>query len=273
VAKGPLVLTRRALLLTGSAVVAAALLQRRSGVDARLSTRPAPPRLKVQPGEVALDFGGSRSGFLLVPKSYRPNVAAPLAVILHGAGGSARGVSSRFAAAEEFGVILLVPESRGGTWDGIRGGYGPDIEFLNRSLAFAFERCAVDARRLAIGGFSDGATYGLSVGLVNPELFTHVLACSPGFIIPGGGAPASTARRPQIFISHGTNDEILPINATSRRIVPELERASYAVTYREFDGPHTVPPAIAREAFAWFVGRSARGSGLGARGLGLSSPW
>jgi predicted esterase len=33
-----------------------------------------------------------------------------------------------------------------------------------------------------------------------------------------------------------------------------LERAGYDVTYREFDGPHTVPPDIAREAADWFVG-------------------
>jgi hypothetical protein len=35
----------------------------------------------------------------------------------------------------------------------------------------------------------------------------------------------------------------------------QLERAGYAVQYREFDGPHTVPPAIAREAVAWFAPR------------------
>jgi phospholipase/carboxylesterase len=29
--------------------------------------------------------------------------------------------------------------------------------------------------------------------------------------------------------------------------------AGYDVRYREFDGGHTVPPAIAREAFAWLT--------------------
>jgi phospholipase/carboxylesterase len=104
---------------------------------------------------------------------------------------------------------------------------------------------------VAIGGFSDGATYGLSVGLINGALFTHIVACSPGFIIPGpfGGG------RPKLFISHGTADEILPIDVTSRRLVPMLEREQYSVTYREFDGPHRVPPEIAREALEWFRGK------------------
>jgi hypothetical protein len=30
--------------------------------------------------------------------------------------------------------------------------------------------------------------------------------------------------------------------------------SSTRVTYREFDGPHTVTPAIGREALHWFVG-------------------
>ena len=43
-----------------------------------------------------------------------------------------------------------------------------------------------------------------------------------------------------------------PIDHCSRRIVPQLKQAGYDVRYREFDGPHTMPPEIAREALAWF---------------------
>ena len=41
------------------------------------------------------------------------------------------------------------------------------------------------------------------------------------------------------------------IQLSSRRIVPQLERARYAVQYREFDGPHAVPVDIAKAAIAW----------------------
>ena len=51
----------------------------------------------------------------------------------------------------------------------------------------------------------------------------------------------------------GRADPILPIDVTSRRIVPELEDAGYAVTYKEFDGPHAVPEQVAEDAFKWFV--------------------
>jgi phospholipase/carboxylesterase len=106
----------------------------------------------------------------------------------------------------------------------------------------------VDARRVAAGGFSDGASYALSLGLTNGDLFTHVMAFSPGFM-----APADHVGEPDCYVSHGTRDQVLPIDRCSRRIVPALERAGYEVRYREFDGPHTVPNDIAREAVGWFT--------------------
>ena len=32
-----------------------------------------------------------------------------------------------------------------------------------------------------------------------------------------------------------------------------LKQAGYDVKFREFDGPHAVPPQIAREALEWFL--------------------
>jgi len=51
---------------------------------------------------------------------------------------------------------------------------------------------------VAIQGFSDGASYALSLGLTNGDLFTHVIAFSPGF-----AAPAEQRGRPRIYVSHG----------------------------------------------------------------------
>jgi predicted esterase len=134
------------------------------------------------------------------------------------------------------------------TWDVIQSAYGPDIAFLNQALSRAFELRDLDPARVAIAGFSDGASYSLSVGLSNGDLFSAVLGFSPGFIIPG-----EFTGRPRIFISHGTVDPILPIDECSRRIVPALRRSGYRVTYREFEGKHTLPPEIASEAMRWFL--------------------
>ncbi len=98
-------------------------------------------------------------------------------------------------------------------------------------------------------GFSDGASYALSLGLLNGDLLTHVIAFSPGFVL------AERRRgRPRCFLSHGVHDEVLPIDPCSRRIVRELRGADYDVRYTEFDGGHSVPPAIARAAVDWLLG-------------------
>jgi phospholipase/carboxylesterase len=211
--------------------------------------RPGQQTAPIAPGEHRLDLDRGRDGVLYVPRGFQPGARVPLAVMLHGAGGTADGMRFTFALADEFGVPVLAPDSRGRTWDAILGGFGPDVEFINAALAYAFERMAVDPARIGIGGFSDGASYALSLGMANGDLFTHVLAFSPGFI-----APAGQRGKPRVFISHGTRDEVLPIDRTSRSIVPDLERRGYDVTYREYNGPHTVPADLAREAFGWFTG-------------------
>lgn len=217
--------------------------------DGRLNARPGTPTGTVTPGDQPLSLGDERDGLLYVPLGYVASRPAPLVLMLHGAGGSPQGALRPFRSlADDAGLVLLAPASRGMTWDAIRGAYGPDIAFIDRALTSVFRRVAVHPDRLTIEGFSDGATYALGVGLTNGDLFKRVVAFSPGFV------PAFEPRaRPSIFISHGTRDAILPIDQCSRRIVPQLQRARYAVQYREFDGPHTVPLDIAKDAIAWMA--------------------
>ncbi len=215
----------------------------------RLLARPAasPSDATAPTGLQPLGIGPERDGLVYVPPSYDASRPAPLTLMLHGAGGNARGGISPFLGlADEAGLVLLAPESRGRTWDVLVGGYGPDVEFIDRALEQTFESLAVDARNLGIAGFSDGASYALSLGLTNGDLFGHVIAFSPGF-----SSPAERSGKPPVFVSHGTGDEVLPIERTSRKIVPRLERMGYEVRYREFDGPHTVPEPVAREALEW----------------------
>jgi phospholipase/carboxylesterase len=191
-------------------------------------------------------------GYLYVPAGYGAGRPAPLVLLLHGAGEDARdGLALLRGQADGAGLILLALSSRGPTWDLIlgRGRYGHDVAAIDEALDHTFSSYAVDLGRVAVGGYSDGASYAISLGISNGDLFGHVLAFSPGFM-----APAGRVGSPRFFVSHGTRDRWLPIDRTSRRLVPELEGAGYEVRYREFDGPHVVPPGIAQEAVDWFAG-------------------
>ena len=212
----------------------------------RIAVRPGGAVKTSAAGTRRLALGGTRDAVLHLPATSSTG-RLPLLVLLHGAGGSGDNILGRFAGlADEAGVAVLAPDSRGSTWDVIGGGYGPDVEFLNRALERVFESVSVDPPRLAVGGFSDGASYALSIGLINGDLFRRILAFSPGFV--AGGSPQG---KPRVFVSHGTSDRILPVDRCSRMIVPGLEKHGYEVTYREFGGGHTVPTDIAREGMRW----------------------
>jgi phospholipase/carboxylesterase len=218
--------------------------------EGRLRARPVRVSGSAPLGLQPLMLGAARDSHLYVPASYRAERPAPLVLLLHGAGGHARqGLGLLRSLADAAGLLLLAPASRDRTWDLlVDRRYGPDAAMIDRALEHMFSRYAIDPERLAIGGFSDGASYALSLGISNGDLFTHVLAFSPGFVAPAG-RPGS----PRIFVSHGVRDGVLPIDRCSRRIVPELERGGYDVLFREFDGGHTLPPEIASEAVGWFT--------------------
>jgi predicted esterase len=223
--------------------------QDQASMNGRLLARPTQATGTAESGLQPLGLSTKRDGLLYVPKNYQASQPAPLVVMLHGAGGDARGGLTPFQnLADAAGLILLAPASRRQTWDVLFGEYGPDITLIDQALAQTFSRYAVDPTKIAIEGFSDGASYALSVGITNGDLFTHVIAFSPGFM-----TPASQVGTPRLFISHGTRDSVLPIDVCSRKIVPQVRGAGYDVVYREFDGPHTIPPTIVDSALDWFT--------------------
>ncbi|HZO92120.1 MAG TPA: hypothetical protein VFB38_27630 [Chthonomonadaceae bacterium] len=225
------------------------VLERPGTQEGQLHARPAAPLEEAQPGLQRLGLDGRRDGLLYVPAGYQADHPAPLVLMLHGAGGQAtHGLHPFRHLADQFGLLLLAVDSRERTWDIILGHYGPDVAFIDRALEQTFRRCAVDPAHIVVEGFSDGASYALSLGIMNGDLFTHVIAFAPGFM-----APTAQRGKPRIYISHGLQDRVLPIEVCSRRIVPQLEGAGYDVLYREFNGPHMVPKGIAREAVGWLL--------------------
>ena len=213
----------------------------------RLFARPASPTLSPSIGRSALGLASGRDGILYVPASYNAAARAPLVLMLHGAGQSAEiGIRPFLPLADAAGLVLLAPDSRGSTWDFLYGPYAADVAFIDRALARVFQQCAIDPARIIIEGFSDGASYALSLGLTNGDLFSRIVAFSPCIL-----APAANIGRPRVFISHGTSDRILPIDNCGRRLAARLTAAGYAVEFREFTGPHAVPPDVARAAVEW----------------------
>ena len=213
-------------------------------VRGRLSYRPTPSARAAgaRTGSFTVDVGGRRPAALHVPDSDGP---LRLVVLLHGAGGEpVRTRKLLLAHADQHRLLLVAPASSGPTWDVIQGGFGPDVATIDTLLRRTTDQYAVEG--LTVAGFSDGASYALTLGLSNGDVFDSVIAFSPGF-----AAAQLRHGDPRFFVSHGTADRVLPIERCSRRLVPALQQQDYDVTYEEFAGGHEVPTEMRRKAVEW----------------------
>jgi phospholipase/carboxylesterase len=215
--------------------------------DGALTARPQHRVGTSATGQVTLGLDPERDAILQLPKAASKS-PVPLLVLLHGATQSAEDMFWYLGSTpDETGVALLAPNSHDTTWDAISGSFGEDVEFINRALVRVFETTAIDPARVSIGGFSDGASYALALGLINGDLFSGVVAFSAGFVVDH--TPHGKERR--FFLSHGTRDHVLPIDRCGRRIAAALKARGYQVTFREFEGDHEIPPEIAREGLSF----------------------
>ncbi len=218
--------------------------------DPRLTAYHHTPIFGPTIGLTELGFGGDRDGFLYIPESYSPDKAMPLLVALHGAGGNSNYWKNYQYRAEERDMILLAIDSRDRTWDLILGEYENDLQFLDKALKYVFNRCNINSEHIALCGFSDGATYALSLGISNGDIFSHLIGFSPGYLV----SIDPVIGKPDIYISHGKNDSVLPVQGSRNDIVPTFINNGYDVTYNEFDGGHSVPTSISETALDWFIG-------------------
>lgn len=208
-----------------------------------LEASPGPGGGSCPPGDHPLGEGSGSQPAVMRVTSGGGSEPRALIVALHGAGGGPRdGLWVFRAAREQPGVVVLAPASAGSTW-----ARWDDVAAIDRALETAFRRCRIDPARVAIGGFSDGATYALSLGVANGDLFGAVMALSPGGVVS-----ESVVGQSRYFVAHGQRDEVIPVDRGGDAVVASLRELGYPVTYRKFPGGHQVPPEISAAAIRWF---------------------
>lgn len=216
----------------------------------RLSFTPAEPVKGPLPhGRNHLRIADERDAILFVPSGLDALDEVPLFIMFHGAGGFPEKVLPCIEEhAERDKFLILAPHSTYATWDIVIGGSGPDLERLRQALIEVTSRYRIDRRHLAFAGFSDGASYALSIGITNGDIASHVIAFSGGFmsIFMQEGAP-------KVFIAHGLNDEQLPIETSGRANANKLKAVGYDVQFVEFDGLHVIQPDAVSMAMQFFL--------------------
>jgi phospholipase/carboxylesterase len=218
--------------------------------DPVLIARVYAPKGTVLQGTTVPYNAGSQQALLYVPASYHASTPAPFLLMLHGEGAVASAALSVFQPyADTLGLVIMAVDSSSTTWDTLyEGFYGPDVSFINGSLTAAFSEVNVDPARVSIGGFSDGASYALTVGLTNGDLFSRAILFSPG-VLP----PYTPKGKPKFFMSQGASDPLFDAVDSGRFLSQKLIAAGYDVDYQEFSGGHELPDAIVQLAVAWMT--------------------
>jgi phospholipase/carboxylesterase len=110
-------------------------------------------------------------------------------------------------------------------------------EFLDEQLA----RHNLDARRLALVGFSQGTMLALHVAPRRPAPVAAVLGFSGALLAPEA-LPAEVRSRPPVFLIHGDADEIVPVGALATAVAG-LQAADIPVRFEIRPGlPHAIDP-------------------------------
>ena len=215
-------------------------------------------------GMVWIERGPQRAA-LFTPDEIEPGRRYPLLAVLHGAGRREELLMKAYRdEAERRQALFLIPRSSGGTWDLIehaapgavaRGAPSgrPDLDFLEYAYDLIFRRYPIDPERLGLVGYSDGASYALSVGLSNPELFRAVMGWAAGFVAIENDAAAPGVRRPAVLVEYGTHDELFPFEQVAVPMREQLEAFGCAVTFRvDQGGRHWPSGEFQHEALDWF---------------------
>lgn len=223
------------------------------------TTAPAKPETRTGILQLA---GGA---YVYLPKN-NDGTPRPLLIYFLGARGEPNDVLTAYRDyADREGFVLMIPVPKAGQWDliedlqkrigiemNITPRYGKDIKALDQSLADLFAKVAIDPAHIAVMGFSNGATYSLSVGTANPQLFKTVIAMSPGPAFPTKFDPAQ-----RVFISHGENDDVLPYSNT-RGIVARMRVRKMPIEFVPFKGKHEIPQDVRIRALEFFLERKLK---------------
>jgi phospholipase/carboxylesterase len=211
-------------------------------------TGEAPPT-----GQVSVERGASRA-VLLTPPEIDGTRLYPLVTVLHGAGRQdellVRACREEPAKRD---ALFLVPRSLHPTWDLVACDERPDLDFLEWAYDLIYRRYPIDPERQALLGYSDGASYALSVGLSNPHVFRAVMGWAAGFVALDTARLGPADRRPEVLLEYGTHDELFPFERVARPMRENLERLGYRVEFRvDEGGRHWPSGSFQSEALDWF---------------------
>ena len=220
----------------------------------RIAHKPVEPRDEPAPlGFVHIEHGPARA-ILLTPDEIDPERGYPLLTVLHGAGRQDEQLAVAYRdEPESRQAFFLIPRSVQPTWDLIAGGNREDLDFLEYAYDLIYRRYPIDPDRQALVGYSDGASYALSIGLSNPRSFRAILGWAAGFCTVDPTFLRDDDPKPHVLLEYGTHDPVFPFETVALPMRDALNGAGYPLHFRiDEGGKHWPPSDFQAEALDWF---------------------
>lgn len=157
-------------------------------------------------------YGGrTRTFFLYIPDSVKPDSEAPLVIALHGSGRDGASIVNPWKdVARKEGIVVAGPSSFDKAfWD--FKNEGPD--FFQALVNVVRAKHPIDQRRMYLFGHSAGAIQGLMMGLLESEYFAAVAVHAGAMSKESWDLIDHADRKIPIGIWVGTADTLFPMEA------------------------------------------------------------
>lgn len=182
-----------------------------TGCDAAMTTMPC----STSGSPCTLDISGTeREFYVVLPNDYEPTRPYPVVFQFHPLGGNAEQGMNMYGVRQNFpNAIYVTPQGLmegGGTNRGWANTSGRDTALTRAIVADIEAKYCIDRSRYFSTGFSYGGSMSFTAAMCMSDIFR---AIAPMAGAPISGAGQCTPERPvAAWISHGEEDELLPMN-------------------------------------------------------------
>jgi phospholipase/carboxylesterase len=128
-----------------------------------------------------------------------------------------------------------------------------------RELVDREEERGIPVSRIVVAGFSQGGAVALHLGLTEPRPLAGILGLSTYLVERDESGPEAAARKPPVFLAHGTEDPMVPL-AGGEEARTVLRRLGYSVEWHTYPMPHAVCAEEIDAAGRWLERVLARGA-------------
>lgn len=126
---------------------------------------------------------------------------------------------------------------------------------LETAIPAAAAQLGIPPSRVVVGGFSQGGIMSLSLLLTKPDIMQAAMVMHSRLLeeVLPFSAPPEALRGKQLWVSHGTVDNVLPLG-NAHYIRDHVAALPLQLRYEEFDNAHQITPDELAAAMGWLKG-------------------